>query len=99
MSNANQSANRPRAGDQPVISPPTIEERIRAVELMRRDRAARWGRFAWRIAKGGGFIVAGLGASAVGSLFGVPHIGAHLVGHAAEPFGEIIEDPPWDRDY
>jgi hypothetical protein len=58
MSNANQSANRPRAGDQPLILPPTIEERVRAVELMRRDRAARWGRFAWRIAKAGGFILA-----------------------------------------
>jgi hypothetical protein len=43
---------------QPLILPPTIEERVRAVELMRRDRAARWGRFAWRIAKAGGFILA-----------------------------------------
>jgi hypothetical protein len=39
-----------------------------------------------------------LGASAVGSTFGVPHIGGHLAGHAGEAFSEIIDDPPWDRD-
>ena len=88
MRNANRWANGSRAGDQMIMSFPTNAERD---ELMRRDRAARYGIFAWRIAKAGGFVIAGLAAGTVG----LHTLGGPLAHHAAKELSEIITDPPW----
>jgi hypothetical protein len=92
MSNANQSANRTRVGDQPIMRLPTDAERD---ALMRRDRAVRYGKLAWKITKAGGIATAGLATMAAGTLVGQPHIGVPMLHHAAAEVIQIIEDP-WD---
>jgi hypothetical protein len=90
MSDANQSA-----GARAREELDQLMQYRRSLSDPRRDRAARYGRLALKIAKAGGMAFAGLAGMAMGSTIGRPEIGVHALHHAGVEVAHIIADP-WD---